>query len=105
MKRQTKILIAFLFLVLGVYFAYNYMYQEHRDIKTEEAKVNVSAGELVQLFKDTDSPEVLNSTVQISGIITELDTHSLTLDNSVQCSFDTAIKGVSIDEKTISKFW
>ena len=103
MKRQTKIIIALLLLIFGAYFAYNYMYQDHRDIKTEEAKVNVSAEELVQFFKDDESPEVLNSAVQVSGIITEIDSHTLTIDNSVLCSFDSKIEKIKNGEKITVK--
>ncbi len=103
MKKRTKIILALLLLIFGAYFAYNYMYQDHRDISTEEAKVNVSAEELVQFFKDNESPEVLNSAVQVSGIITEIDSHTLTLDNSVQCSFDNEIEEIKNGEKITVK--
>lgn len=103
MKKQTKIIIALILLTFGAYFAYNYIYQDHRDIKAEEAKVDVSASELVQFFKDNESPEVVNSTVQVSGVITEIDTHTITIDNNVQCSFDAALEGVNINEKITIK--
>ncbi len=103
MKKQTKIIIAIALLFLGAYFAYNYMYQEHRDIKTEEAKLTVSAIELAKIFKDNQSSEVLNSTVQVSGIITEINANTLTIDNSVQCSFDLEIEKIKINKKITVK--
>ncbi|MFK5981830.1 MAG: hypothetical protein QM499_02865 [Flavobacteriaceae bacterium] len=103
MKKQTKLLIALVLVITGGYFAYNYMYQDHRDIQSEEAKVTVSASELVSFFKDNKSEEILNSTVQISGVITEMDTKSITLDDNVQCSFDEVIKGVNINDKITVK--
>ena len=103
MKKQTKLLIAFVLLILAAYFTYNYMYQDHRDIKTEEAEISVSATELVAFFKDNNSEEFLNSTVQVSGVITEIDSKSLTLDDSVQCSFDTEIEGVNLKDKITIK--
>ncbi len=98
MKKQTKLLIALVLLLLAAYFAYNYMYQDHRDISTEEAKVSVSAAELVTFFKDDKSEEILNSTVQITGVITEMDPKSVTLDDSVLCSFDTGIEGLNLKD-------
>lgn len=98
MKNKYKLLIAMLLLALGAYFGYNYMYQDHRDIGAESAKISVSASELVQLFKDNESSEILNSTVQVSGIITEIDTMTLTLDESVQCSFDSKINNLKIND-------
>ena len=103
MKKKTKLFIAIILLVCASYFVYDYMYQDHRDINAEEASVNVPATELVQLFKDNEFPEVLNSTVQVSGVITELDTHTLTIDNSVHCSFDTAIQGIKSNEQITIK--
>jgi len=103
MKKKTKLIIAIILLASAAYFVYDYMYQDHRDIKTEEASVDVPASDLVQFFKDNESPEVLNSTVQVSGLITELDTHTLTIDNSVQCSFDSAIKGLNTNEQITVK--
>ncbi len=103
MKKQTKLLIALVLLILAAYFAYNYMYQDHRDIKTEEAKISVSATELVTFFKDDKSEEILNNTVQVSGEITEMDSKSITLDDSVLCSFDTEIQGINLNDKITIK--
>jgi len=103
MKKQTKLLIAIVLLVLAAYFTYNYMYQDHRDIKNEEAKISVTAPELVAFFKDNKSEEVLNSTVQISGVITEMGSKSVTLDDSVLCSFDTEIQGMKLNENITIK--
>ena len=103
MKKKTKLLIALVLLMLAAYFTYNYMYQDHRDIKTEEAKISVSATELVAFFKENKSEELLNSTVQVTGVITEMDSKSLTLDDSVQCSFDAEIEGVKLKDTVTIK--
>ena len=98
MKKQVKIVITLVLLLLGVYFAYNYMYQDHRDIKEEKAVVLISASELVNYFNENNSEKVLNKTVQVSGIITEIDTKNITLDDKVQCSFDAEIKNLNLNE-------
>nr|AOE10792.1 hypothetical protein [uncultured bacterium] len=98
MKKQVKIVITLVLLLLGVYFAYNYMYQDHRDIKEEKAVVLISASELVNYFNENNSEKVLNKTVQFSGIITEIDTKNITLDDKVQCSFDAEIKNLNLNE-------
>ena len=100
MKKQVKIVITLVLLLLGVYFAYNYMYQDHRDIKEEKAVVLISASELVNYFNENNSEKVLNKTVQFSGIITEIDTKNITLDDKVQCSFDAEIKNLNLNETT-----
>ena len=98
MKKQVKIVITLVLLLLGVYFAYNYMYQDHRDIKEEKAVVLISASELVIYFNENNSEKVLNKTVQVSGIITEIDAKNITLDDKVQCSFDAEIKNLNLNE-------
>ena len=98
MKKQVKIVITLVLLLLGVYFAYNYMYQDHRVIKEEKAVVLISASELVNYFNENNSEKVLNKTVQFSGIITEIDTKNITLDDKVQCSFDAEIKNLNLNE-------
>ena len=103
MKKQTKLLIAAALLILAAYFAYNYMYQDHRDIKTEKAKISVTASELVTFFKENKSEELLNNTVQVSGEITEMDSKSITLDDIVLCSFDTEIQGINLKDRITIK--
>ena len=98
MKKQVKIVITLVLLLLGVYFAYNYMYQDHRDIKEEKAVVLISASELVSYFNENNSKKVLNKTVQVSGIITEINTKNIILDDKVQCSFDSELKNLNLNE-------
>lgn len=98
MKKQVKLLIAFIMVFLGVYFSYNYMYQDHRDINKEEAVVTISASELTAYFNENNSDIVLNKTVQVSGIITEIDAKNITLDDKVQCSFDAEIQNLKLKE-------
>ena len=98
MKKQVKIVISLVLLLLGVYFAYNYMYQDHRNIKEEKAVVLISASELVSYFNKNNSEKVLNKTIQVSGIITEIDIKNILLDDKVQCSFDAEIKNLNLKE-------
>ncbi len=98
MKKKTKLIIALVLIILGAYFAYNYMYQDHRDINNEDAVVNISASELIVFFNDNKSEEVLNKTVQITGTITEIENNNITIDNTVQCSFDTAIQNLNLKD-------
>ncbi|MBT3587622.1 MAG: hypothetical protein HN507_03120 [Flavobacteriaceae bacterium] len=98
MKKQVKIVISLVLLLLGVYFAYNYMYQDHRNIKEEKAVVLISASELVSYFNKNNSEKVLNKTIQVSGIITEIDIKNILLDDKVQCSFDAEIKNLNLNE-------
>lgn len=98
MTKQIKIIFALIMLALGVYFGYNYMYQDHRDIKEETAVVSISASDLVVYFIDNKSEEVLNQTVQVSGVITEIENNNITIDDKVQCSFDSEITNLKLND-------
>ena len=74
------------------------MYQDHRDIKAEKAVVLIPASELISYFNENNSKKVLNKTVQVSGIITEINTKNIILDDKVQCSFDSELKNLNLNE-------
>jgi hypothetical protein len=103
MKKRRNLVILALIFVLGLYFGYNYMYQDHRDINTEEAFKSIYATELVAIFKANDSADELNKTIEVSGTITEIGANFVTLDNAVQCSFDAVVSGTSINDKVTIK--
>ncbi|MFT5249649.1 MAG: hypothetical protein ACI93P_001376 [bacterium] len=98
MKNKVKIFIILVLVFLGAFFVYNYMYQDHRDIKEEKAVVSISASELVTYFNENNSEKVLNKTVQVSGVITEIDDKNITLDDKVQCSFDSELNNLNLNE-------
>ncbi len=83
-KKNTLFLVVCV-LVAGTYFGYRYLYKDHRDIQAEAASLEVSANELVELFQSNATPTILNKTVIVHGTISEMDTHSITLDDSVHC--------------------
>lgn len=103
MKNRRNLVLLALIFTLGIYFGYNYMYQDHRDIKTEAAFKSVSAEELVTIFKANDAPDELNKTIEVSGTVTEIDGNAITLDDAVQCSFSEAVSGVSENDKITIK--
>ena len=103
MKNRRNLVLLLLLFTLGVYFGYNYMYQDHRDIKTEEAYKTMPATDLVEIFKANASPDELNKTIEVSGSVSEMDGNSITLDNAVQCSFDAAVSGINLNDKITIK--
>ena len=54
-------------------------------------------------FNENNSKKVLNKTVQVSGIITEINTKNIILDDKVQCSFDSVLKNLNLNETIIVK--
>ncbi|RIA08345.1 putative nucleic acid binding protein [Flavobacteriaceae bacterium MAR_2010_72] len=89
--RKWIILIALL--VLGI-FAYNYIYQEHRNIQDETPEFVVTAVELSKEFSNdpkASERKYLNKTIVINGIITEQNENDLILNPNIFCQFEQKI--------------
>ena len=103
MSKKLKFVVLFFFLFSGTYFLYNYLYQNHRNIQLEKAEVIVSAEGLIDFFKKNESEKVLNKTLEINGLLTEISSKSVTIDNKVQCSFNFEIKDFKINQNITVK--
>jgi hypothetical protein len=91
---MRKWLILFFIFILGV-FVYQYVYQDHRNIKLEKAEYILTATDISNAFlKNLSASEekFLNNTVEIAGNITELSEGSLTIDDLVFCSFEGSLE-------------
>lgn len=102
MKRR-RILIAVVLLALAAYFGYNYLYQDHRDIQKETPAAELTASQISGSFTQNASDEYLNSTLLISGTITEMDATSITLDGKVHCSFNSLPDALEIGQAVAVK--
>ncbi|RNC86986.1 MAG: hypothetical protein ED556_06065 [Winogradskyella sp.] len=88
MKKKI-ILLVFALLLIGAYFGYNYLYQDHRDIQAEVADYSVKASDFITEFtsdSETAQTKYLNKTIVIEGEITTQTNNSITLNNSIFCS-------------------
>lgn len=91
MRRWIILLIVFVLAII----AYNYIYQEHRDIKSEKAEYSVSSLDLINEFAINSSDaekKYLNKTIEVKGNITEINGYDLTLDDNIFCQFNDEIK-------------
>ncbi|WP_425597747.1 OB-fold protein [Winogradskyella flava] len=91
---KKKIIILAVILIIAAIFGYNYIYQDHRDIETETAEFSISSSEIATLFsEDITSAEqkFLNKTIEISGIISEINTNDITIDDKAFCQFSDVI--------------
>ena len=124
---KKKLLLLLGILAIGAILAYNYIYQDHRNISEETAEFTVTASNLVQDFiknVSTTQDKYLNKTIEVTGIITAKDANSVTLDNAVFCTlsnptkvalnttitvkgrcigFDDLLEEVKLDQSTITK--
>ncbi|MBL0014077.1 MAG: hypothetical protein IPP30_10280 [Flavobacterium sp.] len=103
MKKKI-LLIGVLLLVglsVGLYF---YMYKDHRDVSTEEAKYSVTALDLQSQFsKDLvgSNKKYLDEAIEVSGIITSIDSarHSVVLDSKLSAVLkDSTLVGITVQK-------
>ena len=81
------ILILVIAIVVAI-FGYNYIYQDHRDIQSEQAEFTMTSSEINQLFSENStSPEqkFLNKTIEVSGLITDINSNDITIDDKIFC--------------------
>ncbi|WP_420320399.1 OB-fold protein [Flagellimonas sp.] len=79
----SLVLLAFIILLVG----YKYINPEQRNIAEEAAQYELSTNELFSGFQNEQGNRYIDQVMIISGIITEMDKNSLTLDNKVQVNF------------------
>lgn len=87
------VFLIFIFIV-GVSI-YQYVYQDHRNIKLEKAKYILTATEISNSFLknlSTSEEKFLNNTLEILGYITELSEYNLTIEDLVFCSFEGSLE-------------
>ncbi|MFT5435768.1 MAG: hypothetical protein ACI840_000407 [Ulvibacter sp.] len=89
-KRRRFLLLVTLLLLVG-YFGYNYVYKDHRDIKTEVSKIEIAAPYLFERFKKDDGNDLLNRTITVTGTITQVESTAITIDSNVHCSFGSVV--------------
>lgn len=85
-----KKIIGFAVLITILVVGYNYIYQDHRDIKDEQASHTITAIKISEDFiENTTAAEqkYLNQTIIISGLVTATNKNNLTLNTKVFCQF------------------
>ena len=96
MKKKIVFLIVILVLVVGAYTGYKYLYKDHRNITKEVAILETSATQLQAQFQNDLAVEILNKTIQVSGIVTEIEGKTLTIDEKVHASFSNDLTTVQL---------
>lgn len=105
MKKKLLIILSLGFIV---YLAYNYIYQDHRNIEAEQAAYSLSSEDINKEFSLNASEaqaKYLNKTIEISGTITEINTTDITLDDHIFCLFADSIvqNSIILNSKTTIK--
>lgn len=103
---MRKFIILLVFSILVLFLSYNFVFQNHRDIETEQADFKLTSRTLKGRFLNNaaqSEAKYLNKTIEISGSITEFNKDDITLDNSVFCSFQKAISNPTVILKSRTK--
>lgn len=88
---KKTLLIVLICLAIAAIFGYNYIYQDHRDIKTEEANFKLeSSAFLVEFEKDAEvaQKKYLNKSIELTGITTEVSISTITLNSIIFCTLN-----------------
>ncbi|WP_452223407.1 OB-fold protein [Lacinutrix chionoecetis] len=100
---KKKLWIAILLIATIVIVGYNYIYKEHRNISSERADHTISSTSLSNDFiNDTNNSEskYLNKTIEVTGIISEINENDITLNDIVFCNFASGVNTKSLKLKT-----
>ncbi len=87
--------IIILVLIVMIIIAYNYIYKEHRNIEKENAEFVLTSNNISSEFSQNSieaEKKYLNKTIEIKGLISEVNTKDITIDNSVFCQFNDSLK-------------
>lgn len=87
---MRKWIIILVIVIVAAIFGYNYVYQDHRDIESEQAEFTMSSSEINQLFSKNSvaaEQKFLNKTIEVSGLITDINSNDITIDDKIFCQF------------------
>lgn len=90
---RKKLIFISVVIILGL-VAYNYIYQDHRDIGQETPDFTVSGMQLAAEFvnaSEGSEQKYIDRTILVHGQITELNASDLTIDGGVFCQFNDSI--------------
>ena len=100
---KTRIAIIIIIILLG-FAGYKYVYQSHRDIKSEKAEFAVTSNELIEAFTTNPSGSekiYLNKTIEVTGSVSASAVLSITLDDKIFCQFSDSLEFQPESGKTI----
>ncbi len=97
---MRKWIIILALVVIGGILGYNYIYQDHRNIESEAAEFSMVSTEIAKLFSEdamSAEQQFLNKTIEVSGLISDINTNDITIDDSIFCQFSNTIE-TTLDE-------
>lgn len=95
--KRSYLYVALVLLFTALILGYNYLYQDHRDIKTEQAEFSGNAKTLKTIILENPD-SLLNKTVEIQGLITQKEANGIVLDSAVYCVFTSSITNLKVNQ-------
>ena len=92
---MRKWIVILIIVIIAAIIGYNYIYQDHRSIENESAEFTMSSTEIANLFSEnvvSSEQKFLNKTIEVSGLISEINTNDITVDDKLFCQFNKAIE-------------
>ena len=105
MFMRNKIIVG-LISIVGIIFAYNYLYPDHRSISEESVSYTLDAESIFNEFKaDSHQAELkyLDQTVVVSGLITSVNTGNITISNKIYCQFEALNSDLKVNDSLAVK--
>jgi hypothetical protein len=101
-----RLVIIFLFLVIGFFAVHYILYGGARDIQAEESAFTLNSSTITAEFNANSvnaTTKYLNKTIEVKGKVTKVENDLLILDNSIICKMKNKINipnvGASINIK------
>ena len=103
---MRKWFIVLLIFAVLAFIGYQYIYQDHRDITSEESRFQIQAHILIEEFATNSKvaeDKYLNQTIEITGLVTDTDFENLTLNNQIFCQLLEPINKLQKDKPLVIK--
>tara|TARA_R110000751_G_scaffold306182_1_gene424048 strand:+ start:454 stop:870 length:417 start_codon:yes stop_codon:yes gene_type:complete len=103
-ENMRKRIIVFIVILIVAIISYMYIYQDHRNIKNEVAQYKLTSNEIALQFSENYKnieTKYLNTTIEVTGKVSENDSNSITLDDKVFCQFNKTIKRTVVYDSKI----
>lgn len=91
MFMRNKIIVV-LISIVGIIFAYNCLYPDHRSISEESVSYTLDAESIFNEFKadyNLAKSKYLDQTIVVSGVILSVNAGNITISNKIYCQFET----------------
>ena len=97
---MLKKIIIFGIIIVAAIVGYNYIYQDHRNIENESAEFVLTSNEILDQFVENSlaaEQKYLNRTIEVSGLVSEVNSNDITIDGKVFCQFSEATRKTVVE--------